>query len=198
MRVIVLWALAALLIGCVSTPRVTGPLPPARSWAQRQQLLRQDLRHFTLRGRLAASNGQQGVSAGLRWQQRGSDADLSLSAGPLGLGAARLRLTGGLLRITTSNGEQLSGTAAQERLTALLGFQPPLRSLRYWVLGLSDPSQSAAPSLDERQRLTQLQQGGWSIHYDEYLPVAGQWLPRRLTLSRDTLRLKLVIDAWQL
>lgn len=179
----------------------TGPspagLPPPLSWAQRQALLLQDVDHFTLNGRLAASNGHQGVSAGLHWRQEGADAELSLT-GPLGIGGARVQLADGQLSITTASGEHLAGAAAEQQLAALLGFQPPLRSLRYWLLGVSDPLQGAAPSLDTRQRLTQLQQGGWRIVYDEYLVVAGQWLPRRLTLSHDDLRLKLVINAWQL
>jgi outer membrane lipoprotein LolB len=200
MRGAALLVLSAALVACVSAPapRVTQPAaPPARTWAQRQALLLQDVDHFTLRGRLAANNGQSGVTAALRWRQQGTEAELSLS-GPLGFGGARVQLTSGQLTITTSDGQQLTGAAADARLAAMLGFQPPLRSLRYWVVGVSDPLQSATPSLDARQRLTQLQQGGWRIDYDEYLPVAGEWLPRRLTLSRDTLRLKLVIDAWQL
>jgi outer membrane lipoprotein LolB len=201
MRALVLLAPCALLLACVSAPAprgAPGALPPARSWAQRQALLLQDVDHFSLRGRLAASNGQGGGGSGtLRWRQQGTDAELSLN-GPLGIGGARVQLTGGQLAITTSDGRQLAGAAADQRLTALLGFEPPLRSLRYWVLGVNDPLQSATPSLDSRQRLTQLQQGRWRIDYDEYLPVAGQWLPRRLTVSRQDLRLKLVIDAWQL
>ncbi len=200
MRALALAAMCALLLACVSAPapRATpGAAPPARSWAQRQALLLQEVDHFSLRGRLAASNGRAAVSAGLRWRQQGTDAELSLS-GPLGFGGARVQLAGEQLAITTSDGRQLVGAAADQQLTTLLGFEPPLRSLRYWVLGVNDPLQSAAPSLDNRQRLTQLRQGGWRIDYDEYLPVAGQWLPRRLTVSRQDLRLKLVIDAWQL
>lgn len=199
MRGIALLALCALLGACATAPLRPSQanLPPQLSWAQRQALLLQDVDHFTLTGRLAASNGHQGVSAGLRWRQQGADAELSLT-GPLGIGGARVLLAHGQLSITTGSGHHLAGAAAGEQLTALLGFDPPLRSLRYWVLGVNDPLLSAAPSLDARHRLTQLQQDGWRIDYDEYFAVAGQWLPRRLTLSHDDLRLKLVINAWQL
>lgn len=200
MRALALPALCALLVACVAAPapRATpGALPPARSWAQRQALLLQEVDHFTLRGRLGASNGQKSFSSALRWKQQGMNADLALS-GPLGFGSARIQLAGGQVTITSGDGEHLAGTAAYQWLTTQLGFEPPLQSLRYWVLGVNNPLQNATPSLDAQQRLSQLQQGGWRIAYDEYLPVAGQWLPRRLTLSRAALRLKLVIDAWQL
>lgn len=200
LRALALLAPCVLLFGCVAAPapRVSpGALPPPRTWAQRRALLLREVDHFSLRGRLGASNGQSSFSGALRWRQQGMNADLSLN-GPLGLGSARVQISDGQLTISGSDGQKLAGAAAEHQLSALLGFEPPLRSLRYWVLGVNDPLQSAAPSLDGRQRLMQLQQGGWRIDYDEYRPVAGQWLPRRLTLSRANLRLKLVIDAWQL
>lgn len=198
MRALALLAPCVLLLGCVAAPRaIPGGVPPARTWAQRQALLLREVDHFSLRGRLGASNGHTSFSGALRWQQQGMDADLALS-GPLGFGSARVQLTDGRVTLTGSDGQKLAGSAANQQLSAMLGFDPPLRSLRYWVLGVNDPLQSAAPSLDDRQRLMQLQQAGWRIDYDEYSPVAGQWLPRRLTLSRANLRLKLVIDDWQL
>ncbi len=102
------------------------------------------------------------------------------------------------LQVTTAKGVRLDGAAAQAQLATTLGFPPPLSSLRYWVLGASDSASSAEQTLDARQRLARLQQDGWQIDYDEYMPVQQQWLPRRLTVTRGDLRLKLVIDAWQL
>ncbi len=203
MRGIAILALCALLGACASAPstraKIASPagVPAQLSWAQRQARLLQDVDHFTLTGRLAASNGHQGESMSVYWRQQGADAELSLT-GPLGFGGAQVQLADGLLTITTGGGRHLTGGAAGEQLVALLGFDPPLRSLRYWVLGVNDPLVGAAPSLDARQRLTQLRQEGWRIDYDEYFAVGGQWLPRRLTLSHDDLRLKLVINAWQL
>jgi outer membrane biogenesis lipoprotein LolB len=52
--------------------------------------------------------------------------------------------------------------------------------------------------LDDQQRLSHLSQDGWSIAYDAYLPVQRQWLPRRLTITRQDLRLRLVINDWHL
>ena len=189
-----LWAAATLLSACVTAPRPAAP--PLRPWAERAALL-QAVPHFTLDGRLAATNGKQGFSAGLRWRQQVNDASLQLS-GPLGFGAARVQERDGQLTITTSDGRTLTGAAAAAQLAGLLGFDPPLHSLRYWVLGVNDPSMSAERSLDDRQRLALLQQDGWRIVYDEYIPVRRYWLPRRLTLSHQQLRLKLVINAWQL
>jgi outer membrane lipoprotein LolB len=153
--------------------------------------------HFTLNGRLAATHATQGVSAGVQWQQQGEDAQLSLS-GPLGFGGARVSLSAESIRIHTSDGRELAGDAATSELSRLLGFEPPLQSLRFWVVGVPDPAGSTpVPMLDDHQRLSRLSQDGWLIVYDAYMPVQRQWLPRRLTITRQDLRLRLVVNDWQ-
>jgi len=190
--------LPLLLSDCATHPPPAQALPPARSWAQRQVLLRSAAGHFTLEGRIAASHGDQGSSAGLRWQQQGEQGQMSLS-GPLGFGGARISLSAESISIRTNDGRELSGDAALGELSRLLGFDPPLQSLRFWVVGLPDPAGSApAPVLDAQQRLSRLTQDGWNIVYDAYMSAQREWLPRRLTLTRANLRLRLVIDDWQL
>jgi len=193
--------LTLLLAACATVPPPRAPTLPTVPWPQHLQRLRA-IRGFSLRGRVAANHGNEGFSAGLRWRQRADAADLTLT-GPLGFGAAHIQLAGQQLSMTTGKGVHLDGTAAAAQLAATLGFHPPLSSLRYWVLGESDPASAGEQRLDDRQRLAQLLQGGWQIDYDEYTavqPSPGRplWLPRRLTVRRGDLRLKLVIDAWQL
>lgn len=83
-------------------------------------------------------------------------------------------------------------------LAARLGFDPPLASLRYWILGVPDPASPADETLDPaQQRLKSLAQGGWHIDYAGYVAVGSEWLPARLTLSRADVRVKLLVDDWQ-
>ena len=170
--------------------------PPPRPWAERAASL-QALPRFILNGRLGASDGKQGFSAGIHWQESGADASIDLS-GPLGFGAAHLQQQGGELQIVTANGAHLDGEAAEAQLARMLGFDPPLNSLRYWVLGVNDPQSSAHYTLDDRQRLASLQQGGWRVDYQDYSAVQRYWLPRQLTVTHQQLRLRLVINGWQL
>jgi outer membrane lipoprotein LolB len=122
---------------------------------------------------------------------------IDLSA-PLGFGAAHIEQTAQTLQLTTSKGLTLDSEAASDELRTTLGFEPPLASLRFWILGASDPATSAQQSLDRQQRLARLEQGGWQVDYGEYAQVQQQWLPRRLTVTRGALRLRVVIDNWQL
>jgi outer membrane lipoprotein LolB len=187
-------ALACLLLcACATVPRTTAPPTP---WAQRLAAL-QAINHFELSGRLAAATATEGFSAGLRWQQQDDRASIDLSA-PLGLGAAHIEQTAANLELTTSTGQTLQSAAASTELRARLGFDPPLTSLRFWILGASDPATSAQEWLDPQQRLAHLEQDGWQVDYSDYVLVRQQWLPQRLSATRGSLRLRVVIDTWRL
>jgi outer membrane lipoprotein LolB len=115
---------------------------------------------------------------------------------PLGVGGARVHFDGAGLQVIAADGTRSEGEDAQAQLVKVLGFDPPLTSLRYWLLGVPDPSATAVESLDSTARLTQLQQGDWQVVYGEYERSGGQWLPRQLSLRRGPLRMKLHISQW--
>ena len=115
------------------------------------------------------------------------------------VGGARLTASGSDLTLVTSNGEVVDSAAAHAALAERLGFDPPLAALRYWVLGVPDPSQPATESLDPAlQRLTALTQDGWRVDYQSYMSANGEPLPARLTMRRDAVRVRLLVDDWQL
>lgn len=182
-----------VLSACATLPRpASAPLP----WVQRLAGL-QAIGQFELHGRLAAATATEGFSAGLRWHQQDDHATIDLSA-PLGFGAAHIEQSAAHLQLTTSKGQVLDSAAASDELRAILGFDPPLTSLRFWILGASDPKTRAVESLDTEQRLAHLEQDGWQVDYADYVLVQQQWLPQRLSVTRGALRLRVVIDHWQL
>ncbi len=187
---------AAWLSGCktLSPTRATGGPPPSESWEVRRAALQMHDR-FDLNGRIAVAAAQEGFNAKLRWQQHGTRSQVALD-GPLGVGGVRITADGDSLNVTNSRGQQLDSDAARSEIAAKLGFEPPIESLRYWVLGVPDPSQPAEEMLDAEQRLASLRQGGWEIAYNGYSVVNGQWLPTRLTLTRNDVRVKLLVDGW--
>jgi outer membrane lipoprotein LolB len=193
----VLRAAAALaLLATLTACRTTAMLGPAAPWGARRPQL-QALAHFDLKGRVAVAAGDNGFNAGLRWLQDGAHSQLTLQ-GPLGVGGVEISVTGDKLEIINARGEQLDRDAARAEL-ARLGFEPPLTSLRYWVLGVPDPGQPGDETLDQaQQRLSALTQAGWHIDYDAYMAVGAQSLPMRLTLQRDTVRVRLLVNSWQL
>ena len=190
------WALSVAALAALGGCRTTPPPAPGPPWATRQPQL-QARAQFTLRGRVAVATGAQGFNARLRWVEDGAHARVALE-GPLGAGGVEIDATGEDLQIAMSNGTHLASDAAHAELAARLGFDPPLTSLRYWILGVSDPASPADEQLDPaQQRLTSLTQGGWRIEYSGYMAVGSEWLPARLTLSRADVRVKLLVDDWQ-
>jgi outer membrane lipoprotein LolB len=183
----------AALVGCRTLPPAP---PPAVSWDVRRPQL-QSLEHFRLRGRVAVASSGEGFNANLRWTQDGDHSQVTLE-GPFGVGGAQLSAEGDELTVVTSQGERIESAAAHAALAARLGFDPPLSSLRYWVLGVPDPKQPASESLDPaQQRLSALIQDGWHVEYQSYIPAGGEALPARLTLQRDAVRVRLLVDDWQ-
>jgi outer membrane lipoprotein LolB len=187
-------ALLVCMLGACRTAPVT--FPALAPWEVRRLEL-QSRDQFDLRGRVAVASGSQGFNANLHWEQQRARSHLTL-AGPLGSGAVEVNAEGGELEIATASGEHLDREAARAELAARLGFDPPLASLRFWVLGVPDPGAPATERFDDhRQRLAGLTQGGWRIDYTQYVAVGPDWLPSRLTFVRDTVRVRLAVDEWQ-
>jgi outer membrane lipoprotein LolB len=150
---------------------------------------------FELKGRVAVAANGEGFNARLRWTQNGKQTRMSLD-GPLGAGGVQVTSDGSAVSVVTSRGEHLDNDAARTELAKSLGFEPPLDSLRYWILGVPEPGHPAQESLDEQQRLATLQQSGWQIQYTGYMSVSGEWLPSKLTLQRQGVRLRVIVDGW--
>ena len=184
---------AAALCGCQTAPVAPAP---ALAWTVRRPML-QALARFDLDGRVAVAVGKQGFDAGLRWSQVGAMASLTLS-GPLGAGGVKVTEREGSLRVITSSGQHLGNAAARAELLEKLGFEPPITSLRYWMLGVPDPATSAQVTLGSEQRAQIIEQSGWRIEYRSYMPVGADWLPRFLTLRHSGVRVRMLVDQWQL
>lgn len=181
-----------ILAGCRTAP---APSPEAPSWQLRQPQL-QARQHFELKGRVAVAAGGQGFNARVRWTQDGARSQVALE-GPLGAGGVQITSDGNDLEILTANGARLESEAARAELAAHLGFDPPLASLRYWILGVPDPGTPSTETLDPaQQHLASLEQDGWRIDYGGYTAVGGEWLPQRLTLQRADVRVRVLVDDW--
>jgi outer membrane lipoprotein LolB len=182
--------LAAALAGCVATRPV--PAPPASGWEQRAAAL-QRLESWQLDGRAAVAVGTQGWQATLDWRQRRESTEVHLS-GPLGIGAMVLK--------RTPDGISLNGAppsdAVLAQLQERLGFDLPLDRLRYWLLGVPDPSAAFELKRNEQDRASQLTQDEWTIDYDRYMPVGADSLPAHLVLNRAGVRVRIAVDHWDL
>jgi outer membrane lipoprotein LolB len=175
-------------------PPATGGQP----WdVTRSELQARD--HFALKGKVGVAAGKDGFNASIRWRQEGMRSQVSLE-GPLGAGGVQITADGNNLSIVNSHGDHLDSDAAHAELVARLGFDPPLSSLRYWILGVPDPAMPSREAVDpQQQRLRSLEQDGWQIDYSSYMPAAeagSAMLPARLTMQRSGVRVRVVVNGW--
>jgi outer membrane lipoprotein LolB len=187
-RAILVLTCSAALAACVTT---RPPPPAAAGWEQRAGYL-QNLGAWQMDGRAAVAVGTQGWQATLNWRQHGDSAEVHLS-GPFGVGA--------LVLTRTPDGISLNGAppsdAVLAQLQERLGFELPIDRLRYWLLGVPDPSAGFELKRNDQDRALQLTQGDWRIDYDRYVAVDGDWLPAHLVLSREGVRVRIAVDHWR-
>lgn len=177
----------AALCACVTRRPVLAPA----SWDQRLMDLQQ-ADTWRLDGRAAVAVGEQGWQASLNWHQTNAATEVHL-AGPFGVGALVLRQTREGLSL---NGAPPSDAVIAE-LQGRLGFELPLDELRYWLLGVPDPSAAFELTRNAQDRALQLTQAGWTISYDRYMPANGDLLPAQLVLRREGVRVRIAVDHWE-
>jgi outer membrane lipoprotein LolB len=187
------------LAGCQSVPRPVAPTAApdqvTAGWPARRAQL-QARAQFTAQGRIGVVAGSDGFNGRVRWLQDGVRSTVSLD-GPLGVGGVRIVNDAGALTLTTPSGQALDSQAAHDELVRRMGFEPPLNSLRYWVQGVPDPASPSTETPDAQGYLGSLAQSGWTVTFAAYMQTAAGALPQKLTVARDTVRVRLVIDTWQ-
>jgi outer membrane lipoprotein LolB len=188
-RLLLIVLCSTVLAACVTTHRT--PPPVAVGWEQRAADLQRSS-GWQLDGRAAVAVGTQGWQATLNWRQQSDSAEVHLS-GHFGIGALVLKRTPQGLSL---NGAPPSDTVLAQ-LQERLGFELPIDHLRFWLLGVPDPSAAFELKRNDQDRASQLTQDDWSIDYDRYMPVDGDQLPAHLVLSREGVRVRIAVDHWK-
>ena len=180
------WCIVLLLSACS-----TLPVEPEIHYSKiaREHLYK--LERWTFEGRLALTGKNDSWSASINWGHRPDDEKIKLS-GPLGQGATVIQLTGDLVTIDRGDDEVQSSTQPEEFINQQLGMFVPVHSLRYWVVGLPEPTSKFV------ETATGFTQSGWLIEYKQMQPVDNQSMPRKITVTNEQVKLKLIIDQWAL
>lgn len=188
--------ICALLGACAIIPKpgnVKSGIDAPAAWAAHKAELTA-LRTWSIQGRVAT--GQLlGWTGNLSWRQRNEHFAVRLSA-PLGAGG--FRATGTLDYVTIQTTQRTFRTSRPQRLVRrILGWQFPLRPLRYWARGLPAPGSYESISVNAQGRLVELRQNGWRISYLDYATKAGRpALPSRIVLANGQTRIRMVVARW--
>lgn len=190
-----LLATAVLLIqGCSTVPSARAPADLL--YESRSEVLA-TVPGWTLRGRLAVRDEEDGGSGTLRWRhaEEGSRMDFH---GALGRGAWRLEADGSDAELELADGRRYRASTVDELARAQLGWSIPVNALSWWVLGLAAPGEVESRSLSEDGTLQWLRQSGWTIEFGRYRDVDGVALPLKLTASLGERSVRLAVRDWTL
>ncbi|MDB6163950.1 MAG: lolB [Xanthomonadaceae bacterium] len=201
-RVWMALASAILLTACVGRPVRQQP-PAAVAMAEQVQLARVAMlaghRQWSLQGRVALSNGRNGGSGRIDWQQDGARYLVSLSA-PITRQSWRLQGAADGARLEGLEGVPRLGADAETLLRDATGWEIPVNALASWVRGAADAGlPQAVVQYGSDGHLSNLRQAGWSIDYSDWRtqPALGIDLPARLDATREGARVRLIVDHWQ-
>jgi outer membrane lipoprotein LolB len=178
--------------GCVSSGGVL--LPDINDWETRKAILG-DVDEWEFSGRIGVSASNDGFNGKLWWRQDGIVFRARIS-GPLGVGTIFINGDRRELTLTDRDGVVTELVDAEVELRERYGWTIPVTSLRYWALGIPDPTSPSVDSFNESGQLSELTQRNWRVTFAQYSQGGGQAMPRRLTAVNEDIKLRLVIDNW--
>ncbi|NIC04567.1 lipoprotein insertase outer membrane protein LolB [Billgrantia bachuensis] len=183
-----------LLAGC-ATPGAApdGEREPDQWEAQQERL--ESLDTWTLIGKAGLRTAQESTSANLDWSQHPHYYRMLIS-GPFGSGRNLLEGREGRFSLTNAEG-RFEAATPEALMQQQLGWSLPVSSLADWIRGLPADHSSYRLDHDERGFPQQLEQDGWQIVYRDWTQVESLWLPRRLVMEYDDLRVTLVVTEWR-
>ena len=190
--------LALSLAGCTTLREQPNALNQTVSWQERKIALEQ-LQIWDISAVMAVRThaGSEGGTANLKWQQRNQDYSLLLY-GPLGADATKIYGRPGHVSLETADGKKFEASSPELLLAQQTGWQLPVSDLYYWIRGLPAQGSPRRMQWDSSHRLIHLNQSGWTIDYLRYSAVHQIDVPTKLTLENLRLKIKIIINQWQI
>lgn len=192
------WAPTAIVLlslsACVSTPAPRSVINSAEQQkiTEFRRASLQPITQWNIQGRIAIDYRGEGFSAGLKWQQRDENFDISLTD-PLGRTAARLDGSAEGV-VLYADGETYEAESPETLMVQNLGWSLPLDSLIHWSKGIPDPDHPlTAVGYDVVGRPITLIQDGWQVNFERYPDAEVLAQPQRITLLRPEFKAKLLI-----
>jgi len=195
-HVLFLLGLMSAFAGCASVPAgKTEPSIAAQNL--RTQHLQQlaFIQKFSIRGRIGVQTNGKGFSGSLQWQHNSTEDDIDLYS-PLGSQVASIKRTPDQVTLKDSAGKIFSAIDAETLTQETLGWKLPLAGLVDWSIGRPTQSPIQNSIWNEQGLLTNLDQDGWKIEYDNYEQQGAYMLPGKIFLKSDKLNLKLLVEQW--
>ncbi|HBE91162.1 MAG TPA: outer membrane lipoprotein LolB [Gammaproteobacteria bacterium] len=187
-----------MLASCVSKPTIK---PEQQAWQDRQERY-SHLNNWHLKGRLGLRSKQESGAVTLIWNETPDHRQLRL-LGPVGHGLVKLEETADGAVLQDSRNTRWQGATSQALIEQATGWNIPVQSLRWWVLGIVEPGRETDYQLDDQSRLASLKQDGWQVSFSQYRYFGGYELPGSIVFQNSTehpehsLRGKFLLKKWE-
>ena len=152
---------------------------------------------WQVEGKLAFISPEERQSANLNWQQTTNSNNLILTTF-IGTRILSLKQTANGAELEF-DGEQYFDTNAAELLKRLTGFTLPVDNADNWLKGTIDDESLIVDELGRAKQVLWFDNTGkkWQIDYGAYVQNAGYWLPTKLTLKHQQIKIKIQLYDWQ-
>ena len=150
---------------------------------------------WSMTGRIAVTNGQQGGSGRIEWRQDGARYVATLSAPVTRQG---WRVSGGPDGATLEGmaGGPRSGPDAAALVFEATRWRVPVDALGDWLLALQRDGDTA--HFGDDGRIDRIKGEGWVVSYADWRAVQGVELPGRIEAVQGAAKVRLVVDDWTL
>ena len=189
--------LATLVVGCSELPTKQFVSEPDQDIVNERFNDLYKLNTWALKGRIGIQTDKEGITATLHWAKVDDRYQLRI-IGPLSQGTYELRGDNQHVALQTAKNEYFTAKDPEQLLLDNTGWKVPLSGLNYWIRGLPEPNTIVDRIVkDEKGRIKDMEQSGWTISILRYTEVNEYQLPGKLFLQNDRFKLRLVIQGWQ-
>ena len=155
------------------------------------------LDNWEFRSRITIQTNEKAFSGRLHWIQSNNNSYLTIN-GALGFGAIKIEIDNSRILLIDNNGIMTEFENPKEDIFNFYGWHIPIKSLKYWLLGISNPLVEKKISVDKNGYLSSLQQGDWLLTVSRYKRYAGKNMPFILKINNFDTKITMVIDKWML
>ena len=151
--------------------------------------------HWQIEAHISVSDGRDGGSGDLVWQQNGESYSFTVRAPVTG---KTWKLSGDAhqAQLEGVEAQPVRGSDPERLLRERLGWDVPLSALGSWVRGLRAPGPRADVQYDAQNLPAVLVQDGWKIEYRSWFDNSQPQMPRKLFADRGGARVRMAIDSW--